>query len=152
VPGLEVAAPGGAADDHPGPGHGSPDGPDDDDQPRPVAPRPTAGPAPAGADVLAVHSLRVPASVSATAARRDGVTVSFVPRPGSLVADVRLVRVPGARRRPVARRVVRVRAGRRAVVHLRAAGLRAGRYEIVVRAGASVRTLGAPVSAPLRLG
>jgi hypothetical protein len=43
--------------------------------------------------------------------------------------------------------------GRRAALHLRApAGLRPGRYQVVVRAGASVRTLGAPVSALLRIG
>jgi hypothetical protein len=151
VPGVEVAAP--ADDGHPGPGGGRPEAPDDDDdRPRPVAPRPTAGTTPAGADVLAVRALRVPASVSAASARRDGVTVSFVPRPGSLVAEVRLVRVVGAARRPVARRVVAARAGRRVAVRLRSPALRPGRYEVVVRAGASLRTLGAPVAAGVRVG
>jgi hypothetical protein len=151
VPGVEVAAPG--DDGHPGPGGGRPEAPDDDDdRPRPVAPRPTAGTTPAGVDVLAVRALRVPASVSAASARRDGVTVSFVPRPGSLVAEVRLVRVVGAARRPVARRVVAARAGPRVAVRLRSPALRAGRYEVVVRAGANPRTLGAPVAAGVRVG
>jgi hypothetical protein len=150
LPGV-VVGPAGGGDEHPGPGGRPPGAPDDDDR-RPVAPRPTAGvPGPDGADALAVHSLRVPAAVSAAAARRDGVAASFVPRAGSLVAEVRLVSLRGGARRPVVRRLVGVRAGRRAAVRLRVAGLRPGRYEVVVRAGASVRTLGAAVAAGVRV-
>jgi len=93
----------------------------------------------------------VPAAVAAVAARRDGVVVSFVPRPGSLVAEVRLVSLRGGRRSSVAPRLVEVRAGRRAAVRLRLPRLRAGRYEVVVRAGASLRTLGPPVAVGVRV-
>jgi hypothetical protein len=155
VPGVVIAAPPGLGDGNPGPG-GPPPGAhdDDDDDARPVASRPTAS-APAGPadDGLAVRALHVPARLAVAGAREDGVAVSFVPRPGCLEAEVRLVALRGGARRAVARRVVAVHGGRRAALHLRApAGLRPGRYQVVVRAGASVRTLGAPVSALLRIG
>jgi len=119
----------------------------------PVASRPTATvPAAAPDDGLAVRALRAPARLSVAAARQDGVAASFVARPGSLVAEVRLVELRGGARRQVARRVVAAEAGRRAAAQLRGAGLRPGRYEVVVRAGASLRTLGAPVGAAVRIG
>ena len=152
VPGVVVTAPSGDRDGNPGPGGAPPGAPDDDDM-RPVASRPTASAPVGGADdALAVRRLHVPARIPASGARRDGVAVSFVPRPGSLEAEVRLVALRGATRRPVTRRLVAVHGGRRAVLHLRPGVLRAGRYEVVVRAGASVRTLGAPVAAPVRVG
>jgi hypothetical protein len=114
------------------------------------APTASARTRPAG-DGLAVRSLRVRPPPAAAAARHDGVAVSFVPRPGSRVAEVRLLSLRDGVRRPVARRVVAVRAGRRLVLQLPAPGLRAGRYEVAVRAGASLRTLGAPVVAGLRV-
>jgi hypothetical protein len=145
VPGVVVTH---ARDHDPGPG-----GPPGDDTPRPVASRPTATvPAAAPDDGLAVRALRAPARVSVAAARRDGVAASFVPRPGSLVAEVRLVELRGGARRQVARRVVAAEAGRRVAAQLRAAGLQPGRYEVVVRAGATRRTLGAPVGAAVRIG
>jgi hypothetical protein len=131
----------------PGPGGPSGDAPDDeaandDDVPRPVATRPPGVPAPpsAAATMLAVRGLRVPAHVALVTAREEGIEASFVPRPGSLVAVVRLV----------ARRLVAVRAGRRAVAHVRADGLRRGAYEVSVRAGAGRATLGPPVVARVR--
>jgi hypothetical protein len=122
-----------------------------DHEPRPVAPRPTAGvpgAAPSGAD-LAVRDLRVRATVPLAAARAAGVSASFVPRPGSLVAVVSVYSRGG--RRLLARRVVPARGGRRVTVRLRSAGLRRGVYEIAVRAGAGRATLGPAVSARVRI-
>ena len=128
-----------------GPGPGG----DGNDAPRPVATRPAGQPAPQGsASALAVRGLRVPERVAATTARRDGIAVSFVPRPGSLVADVRL----GAGRRLVMVRLVPVRSGRRAAVRLRAEGLQRGAYAVAVRAGAGRATLGPAVVARVVVG
>jgi hypothetical protein len=152
VPGV-VVAPADAGRHNPGPG-GSPPGAPDDAATRPVAPRPTASapPGPPPADALAVRSLRVRARLPVSAARRDGLAVSFVPRPGCLLAEVRLRAVRAGAGRAVARRVVAVRAGRRVTVRLRVVGLRAGGYEVAVRAGAGRGTLGAPAVAEVRLG
>jgi hypothetical protein len=123
---------------------------DDDDVPRPVAMRPPGLPAPpsAAAATLAVRGLRVPAHVMLATARATGIEASFVPRPGSLVAEVRL----SGGGRLVGRRLVAVRAGRRAVAHVRADELRRGAYEVSVRAGAGRATLGPPVVARVRVG
>jgi hypothetical protein len=88
----------------------------------------------------------VPQRVALSTARGDGIAVSFVPRPGSLVADVRLL----AGRRLVVQRLVPARAGRRAVVRLRAAD--AGAYAVSVRAGAGRATLGPAVVARIVVG
>jgi hypothetical protein len=127
------------------------DDPDDDDLPRPIATRPPGVTAPPGAAaaMLAVRGLRVPAHVALATARAEGIGASFVPRPGSLVAEVRLSAGGG---RLVARRLVAVRAGRRAIAHVRAIGLRRGAYEVSVRAGAVRATLGPAVVARVRVG
>jgi hypothetical protein len=142
----------------PGPGGPSHDAPkaaddeaaDDDGVPRPVATRPPGVPAApaAGAATLAVRALRVRAHVALAAARAEGIEASFVPRPGSLVAELGL----SACGRLVARRLVAVRAGRRAVAHVRADGLRRGAYLVSVRAGAGRATLGPAVVARVRVG
>lgn len=136
----------------PGPGHRpAPDRPGD--APRPVATRPAGRPAPPGAaDALAVRGLRVPAHVALATARDEGVTASFVARPGSLAAEVRLLERSRAGRRLVARRLVAVRGGRRTTVHLGADRLRPGAYEVAVRAGAGRATLGPAVVARVIVG
>jgi hypothetical protein len=132
-----------------GPGHRDRDGA----APRPVATRPAGRPAPPGAaDALAVRGLRVPERVALRTAREEGIAASFVPRPGSLVADVRLFERSRAGRRLVGRRVVAVHGGRRTRVHLRAAELRPGAYEVAVRAGAGRATLGSAAIARIRVG
>jgi hypothetical protein len=129
-----------------GGGHGPGGG---EDAPRPVATRPAGRPAPPeSAQALAVRGLRVPKRVALATATREGIAVSFVPRPGSLVADVRLV----AGNRLVVRRLAPVRAGRRATVRLRAAGVRPGAYAVAVRAGAGPATLGPAVVARVVVG
>jgi hypothetical protein len=75
-----------------------------------------------------------------------------VPRPGSLVADVRLFARPGAGRRLVAKRLAAVRGGRRTTVHLGAGGVRPGAYEVWVRAGAGRATLGPATIARVVVG
>jgi hypothetical protein len=142
--------PGGPSADAPDHDAANDDGPDDDDLPRPVATRPPGAPAPPGAvaATLAVRGLRVPAHVALATARAEGIGASFVPRPGALVAEVRL----SAGGRLVARRVVAVRAGRRETAHVRAHALRRGAYELSVRAGAGRATFGPPVVARVRVG
>lgn len=144
--GGRTPGPGGPSDD--ARDHDAPDdeAADDDDVPRPVATRPPGVPAPPGAAAatLAVRALRVPAHVALATARAEGIGASFVPRPGSLVAEVRL----SAGGRLVARRLVAVRA----VAHVRANGLRRGAYEVSVRAGAGRATLGPRVVARVRVG
>jgi hypothetical protein len=146
---------------HPGPGHPGPPphdappaGAPADDDPRPVAPRPTAG-APGSAPdaaALAVRDLRARATVPLAAARAGGLTASFVRRPGSLVAEVRLYARAGARgRRLVVSWIVPARGGRRVTVRVRFSAPRRGIYEIVVRAGAGRATLGPAVSARVRV-
>ena len=140
-----------------GPSHDAPDrdapddeAADDDEVPRPVATRPPGVPAAPGAAAatLAVRGLRVPAHVALATALAEGIEASFVPRAGSLVAEVRL----SAGGRLVARRLVGVRAGRRSVAHVRADGLRRGAYKVSVRAGAGRATLGPAVVARVRVG
>jgi hypothetical protein len=140
----------------PGPNQGpGNDGPADRDAdaPRPVATRPTGQPAPVdAADALAVQGLRVPRYVPLPTARKTGIATSFVPRPGCLVADVRLFERSHGQRRLVARRQMSAHGGRRASVHLLAVGLRPGSYEVAVRAGAGRATLGPAVVARTLVG
>jgi len=154
---LLAAAPGagavavrdGGGDWNHGPGHRERDA----DSPRPVATRPAGRPAPPGAaNALAVRGLRAPGHLALATAREDGIAASFVPRPGSLVADVRLYARSSAGRRLVARRLAAVRAGRRTTVHVRAEDLRPGAYEVSVRAGAGRATLGPAVAARVAVG
>jgi hypothetical protein len=120
---------------------------DADGAPRPVARRPTAG-GPAAGGALAVRDVRVPARVALDTARGAGIAVSFVPRPGSLVAEVRLYRRDGdSGRRLVARRLIAVRGGRRTTAHVGAAAVRRGAYELSMRAGAQRATLAPEVVA-----
>ncbi len=159
APGTPTADPPGPSPDappvttDPAPGAPAPeaDGPEAD-APRPVAQRPTAGGAdPAGAASLAIRRLDVTARVSLTAERPARLTVTFVPRPGSLVAQVRLSARNGSARRLVLSRMVRVRSGHRATVRLRVTGMTAGAYEVSVRAGAARATLGPAVVAKLQI-
>jgi hypothetical protein len=121
--------------------------------PRPVTPRPTAGGTGAANDTsLAVRRLTVRARVGLSAARPAQLTVSFVPRPGSLVAQVRLfARDASGGRRLMLSRMVAVRSGRRATVRLRVAGMRPGAYDVAVRAGAGRATLGPAIVARLQI-
>ncbi len=91
------------------------------------------------------------ARVSLTAERPARLTVTFVPRPGSLVAQVRLYARDGSARRLVLSRMVRVRSGHRATVRLRVTGMTPGAYEVSVRAGAARATLGPAVVAKLQI-
>jgi hypothetical protein len=128
----------------------APAAPEPADAPRPVAQRPTAGGgSPANDASLAIRRLNVTARVSLTAERPARLTVTFVPRPGSLVAQVRLSVRNGAARRLVLSRTVRVRSGHRATVRLRVTGMTPGAYEVSVRAGAARATLGPAVVAKL---
>jgi hypothetical protein len=128
----------------------APAAPESTDAPRPVAQRPTAGGgSPANDASLAIRRLNVTARVSLTAERPARLTVTFVPRPGSLVAQVRLSVRNGAARRLVLSRTVRVRSGHRATVRLRVTGMTPGAYEVSVRAGAARATLGPAVVAKL---
>jgi hypothetical protein len=144
--------PGRPGDDGPDADAPDADAPDDDDLPRPVATRPPGAGAPApgaaAAEALAVRGLRVPAHVGLATARGAGIAASFVPRPGSLVAEVRL----SAGGRLVARRLIAVRAGRRVIAHVHAGALPRGAYEVSVRAGAGRATLGPAVAARVRVG
>ena len=131
----------------------APAAPEPADAPRPVAQRPTAGGgSPANDASLAIRRLNVTARVSLTAERPARLTVTFVPRPGSLVAQVRLSVRNGAARRLVLSRTVRVRSGHRATVRLRVTGMTPGAYEVSVRAGAARATLGPAVVAKLDIG
>lgn len=122
------------------------------DAPRPVAQRPTAGGGrPANDASLAIRRLDVTARVSLTAERPARLTVTFVPRPGSLVAQVRLYARNGSVRRLVLSRMVRVRSRHRATVRLRVTGMTPGAYEVSVRAGAARATLGPAVVAKLQI-
>jgi len=128
----------------------APAAPQPADAPRPVAQRPTAGGGtPANDASLAIRRLDVTARVSLTAERPARLTVTFVPRPGSLVAQVRLYARDGSARRLVLSRTVRVRSGHRATVRLRVTGMTPGAYEVSVRAGAARATLGPAVAAKL---
>jgi len=70
----------------------APAAPQPADAPRPVAQRPTAGGGtPANDASLAIRRLDVTARVSLTAERPARLTVTFVPRPGSLVVGLVLV-------------------------------------------------------------
>ena len=89
--------------------------------------------------------------MSLTAERPARLTVTFVPRPGSLVAQVRLYARNGSVRRLVLSRMVRVRSGHRATVRLRVTGMTPGAYEVSVRAGAARATLGPAVVAKLQI-
>jgi hypothetical protein len=102
------------------------------------------------AGALAVRGLRVPPRVTLRSARGKGIAASFVPRPGSLVAEVRVSARTGAGRRAVGRRLVAVRGGRRATVHLRVG--RPGAYHVAVQAGAGRATLGPAVVARVVVG
>jgi len=136
----------------PAPGTPAPDTPQPADAPRPVAQRPTAGGgAPASDTSLAIRRLEVTARVSLTAERPARLTVTFVPRPGCLVAQVRVYARNGSARRLVLSRMVRVRSGHRATVRLRVRGMAAGAYEVSVRAGAARATLGPAVVAKLQI-
>jgi hypothetical protein len=162
-PGPGAPAPGAPAPDLPAPhpdappvttipttGAPAPAAPEPADAPRPVAQRPTAGGgSPANDASLAIRRLNVTARVSLTAERPARLTVTFVPRPGSLVAQVRLSVRNGAARRLVLSRTVRVRSGHRATVRLRVTGMTPGAYEVSVRAGAARATLGPAVVAKL---
>ena len=107
---------------------------------------------PASDASLAIRRLDVTARVSLTAERPARLTVTFVPRPGSLVAQVRLYARDGSARRLVLSRMVRVRSGHRATVRLRVTGMTPGAYEVSVRAGAARATLGPAVVAKLQIG
>ena len=87
--------------------------------------------------------------MSLTAERPARLTVTFVPRPGSLVSQVRLYARDGSARRLVLSRTVPVRSGHRATVRLRVTGMTPGAYEVSVRAGAARATLGPAVAAKL---
>jgi hypothetical protein len=122
------------------------------DAPRPVAERPTAGGGGAANDAsLAIRRLTVTASVELTEERPARLTVMFVPRPGSLVAQVRVSARHSVARRLVISRLVRVRSGHRATVRLRVMGMEPRTYEVSVRAGATRATLGPAVVARLRI-
>jgi len=130
----------------------APPAPEPADAPRPVAHRPTAGGAdPAGDASLAIRRLDVTARVSLTAERAARLTVTFVPRPGCLVAQVRLYARNGSARRLLLSRMVRARSGQRATVRLRVTGMTPGAYEVSVRAGAARATLGPAVVAKLTI-
>ena len=130
----------------------APAAPQPADAPRPVAQRPTAGGGtPANDASLAIRRLDVTARVSLTADRPARLTVAFVPRPGSLVAQVRVYARNGSARRLVLSRIVRVRSGHRATVRLRVTGMTPGAYEVSVRAGATRATLGPAVVAKLNI-
>ena len=130
----------------------APPAPGPADAPRPVAQRPTAGGAdPAGDASLAIRRLDVTARVSLTAERAARLTVRFVPRPGCLVAQVRLYARNGSARRLLLSRMVRARSGHRATVRLRVTGMTPGAYEVSVRAGAARATLGPAVVAKLTI-
>jgi hypothetical protein len=136
----------------PAPATPAPAAPQPADAPRPVAQRPTAGGAdPAGDASLAIRRLNVTARVSLTAERPARLTVTFVPRPGCLVAQVRVSARNGSARRLVLSRIVRVRSGHRATVRLRVTGMSPGAYEVSVRAGAARATLGPAVVAKLQV-
>src|SRR5262245_29902987 len=113
------------------PAPAAPAAPQPADAPRPVATRPTAGGGDAADDAsLAIRRLTVTASVELTAERPARLTVMFVPRPGSLVAQVRLSARRGTARRLVVSKLVRVRSGHRATVRLRVTGMEPGTYEV----------------------
>jgi hypothetical protein len=147
------AAPAPPAPDVPDPAPGAPPAPDaPPDGPRPVATRPGAGGGASGADAaLAVRGLAVRDLVPLAAARADGIAVTFVPRPGSIVAEARLYARRSGGRRLVVSFLVPARSGRRTTVRLRARSVRRGAYEVSVRAGAGHRTLGPAVTARVRI-
>ena len=89
--------------------------------------------------------------MSLTAERTARLTVTFVPRPGCLVAQVRLYARNGSARRLLLSRMVRARSGHRATVRLRVTGMTPGAYEVSVRAGAARATLGPAVVAKLTI-
>ena len=117
----------------------------------------TAGPAaaalvPAGpAAVLAVPAravagVRISGRLRLSAARRLGISVSFLAPRGARVAEVRLIERRGGVRRRLATRQLPVRGGERTVVRLRDGSVRrrlaAGRYEVEIRSGPSPAKLG----------
>jgi len=123
-----------------------------DQDPRPVTARPGARvPRRAPAAALAVRELAVRSEVPVGLARADGIAIAFVPRPGSLVADVRLYAREGGGRQLVESRLVPAHGGRRTTVRLRVRAARRGAYEVTVRAGAGRRTLGPAVVARVRI-
>jgi hypothetical protein len=123
-------------------------------EPRPVARRPTAGGGgdAAGDAALAVRRLSVSARVTLTPDRPARLAVTFVPRPGSLVARIQVSARSVSARRVLRARFVAVRSGRRATVRLRLHGMEPGVYDVSVRAGAARTTLGPAVVAKLRIG
>jgi hypothetical protein len=128
---------------------------------RPAAPAPAAqqqAPAPApiaqiASPVVVQPSAFRPAApalkasvkrVKLSAARRKGLSASFVAPSGAKVAVARLYRTSGAKRTLLGTKRFSVRAGRRQSVKFAGGKLKAGLYLVEVRAGASRTALGAP--------
>ncbi len=108
-----------------------------------------AGPAallPAAVPARAVAGIRMSGRLRLSAARRLGLSVSFLAPRGARVAVVRLIERRDGVRRRLATRTLPVRGGKRSVVSFRDASVRrrlaAGRYEVEIRSGPSPAKLG----------
>ena len=104
------------------------------------------GAAPAAVPARAVAGIRITGRLRLSAARRLGISVSFLAPRGARVAEVRLIERRNGVRRRLATRTLPVRGGERVVVRLRDASVRrrlaAGRYEVEIRSGPSPAKLG----------
>jgi hypothetical protein len=128
----------------------------------PVQPAPPAPPAqriappvivqPSAVRPAAPSSLKVASKrLKLSAARRKGLSASFLAPSGARVVVARLYRTSGATRTLISSKRISVRAGRRYTAKFAGGKLKTGLYLVEVRAGQSSSALGAPGVIRLRV-